>query len=203
MPLIIMNEEIKTALGKDFDTISAKLPEGKDFVIVPKEDHIPKSRFDEVNTAAKDYKAKYEDVNKQFEGLKPLATGNDELTKKLKELQDQNAKTIAEYEGKILARDREYALNDTVKGYKPRNMKAVTALLDHTKIEFKDGKLIGATEQLEALKASDAYLFDLEQQQGSYIPPAAGIKPGQQPGGNGRTAEIPHQNEFPSLKNKK
>jgi len=203
MPIIITNEELKSALGKDLDTISAKLPEGKDFVLVPKEEHIPKSRFDEVNLTAKDYKSKYEEVNKQYESLKPLATGNDELTKKLKELQDLNAKTVSEYEGKILARDRDYALNDTLKAYKPRNVKAVSALLDHTKIEYKDGKLVGAAEQLEALKASDAYLFDIDQQQGTYVPPAAGKQSGIQAGGKQGTAEIPHLKEFPSLANKK
>ena len=81
MPITIISEELRTALGKDLDTISAKLPEGKDFVLVLKDEHIPKSRFDEVNTTAKDYKANYEGVNAELEKLKPLA-GNSEALKR-------------------------------------------------------------------------------------------------------------------------
>lgn len=182
MPITVINEEVRTALGKDLDTISAKLPEGKDFVLVSKEDHIPKSRFDEVNNSSKEYKAKYEDINKQFEALKPLAAGNEELTKKIKELQELNQNTVKDYEGKILARDRDYALNDVVKSYRPRDEKAETsikkALLDQTKIAFKDGVLSGAKEQLDELKKTSPYLFAEEENKPS-LPWMAGTKPGE------------------------
>ena len=180
MPITIINEELRTALGKDLDTISAKLPEGKDFVLVLKDEHIPKSRFDEVNTTAKDYKAKYEGVNAELEKLKPLAGNSEALNAEIKKLQDLNKSTITDYEAKIQTRDRDYALNDTIREFKPRNLKAVSALLDSTKIEYKDGTLKGAKEQLEALKKSDPYLFNEEDNQ---TPPpwAAGTKPGTQP----------------------
>lgn len=184
MANIIINEELKGIIGKDLETISAKLPEGKDFVLVPKEDHIPKSRFDEVNTTAKDYKTKYEDINKQYESLKPLANGNEELTKKIKELQDLNAKTAQEYEGKLTATKRDYLLNDTLKGAKARNPRAVSALLDHTKIVLKDDKLDGIDEQLEALKKSDPYLFTEEEKQNP-APFSMGLKPGSSQNGKG------------------
>ena len=160
MPITIINEDIRTAIGKDLEAIAGKLPADKEFVLVLKEDHIPKSRFDEVNNSVKDYKTQLADRDKQLAELAPKIKGNDDLLKTVEELRTLNTKTVNDYEAKILERDRTYALNDMLKSAKPRNVKAVSALLDHSKIEFKDGALKGATEQLEALKKSDPYLFE-------------------------------------------
>lgn len=46
----------------------------------------------------------------------------------------------------------------------------MSALLDPDKIIFKDGELSGVKEQIEALKQSDAYLFDLGTKQKGYEP---------------------------------
>lgn len=43
---------------------------------------------------------------------------------------------------------------------KPKNTKALKALLDFDKITYSDGVLVGLDEQIEALKVSDGYLFD-------------------------------------------
>lgn len=160
MPIIITNEDIRTAIGKDLDAIAGKLPADKEFVLVPKEDHIPKSRFDEVNNSVKDYKTQLADRDKQLADLAPKLKGHDDLLKSVEDLRALNTKTVNDYEAKILERDRNYALNDLMKAAKPRNIKAVSSLLDHSKIEFKDGVLKGAAEQIEALKKSDAYLFE-------------------------------------------
>jgi len=179
--MITVSKDLEQLIGKDLEQLTAKLPADKEFVLVPKEEHIPKTRFDEVNTVAKDYKGKYEEVNKQFEALKPFAKDNEALNAKLKELQDINTKTVNDYEAKIAERDRNYSLNDTLRQYKPRNQKAVVALLDPSKFEFKDGVLKGATEQLEALRKSDPYLFeDVEPNpKPNPNPFAAGRKPGE------------------------
>jgi hypothetical protein len=164
MAKIIVNDELGAIIGKDLESITAKLPADKEFVLVAKEDHIPKTRFDEVNTGFKEYKSKYEETAKQLEPLKATAQGNEELAKKIKELQDGITQTTTEYEGKLAATHKEYALTDAFKTHKARNPKAVRALLDETKITFKDGKLEGIDGQIEGLKKSDPYLFDIEQQ---------------------------------------
>ena len=47
---------------------------------------------------------------------------------------------------------------------KAKNQKAVRSLLDNEKITFADGKVAGLQEQLEALRESDSYLFEIEQE---------------------------------------
>lgn len=182
MPITITNEDVRNAIGKDLETIAGKLPADKEYVLVPKEDHIPKSRFDEVNTSVKDYKAQIAERDKQLAELSPKLKGHEELAKTVEELRALNTKTVNDYEAKILDRDRSYALNDTLRTFKPRNVKAVTALLDHSKIEFKDGVLKGATEQLEALRKSDGYLFE-----GTDEGNGAGFQAGRGQGGGGGT----------------
>lgn len=160
MPIIITNEEVRNAIGKDLETIAGKLPADKDFVLVPKEDHIPKSRFDEVNNASKEHKAKADKYEADLAAAVKGAKSVEELQAAYKSLSEASAKERAEHEAQIVKIRQDHALEDALKAFKPRNVKAVSALLDGTKIEFKDGVLKGAAEQLEALRKSDPYLFD-------------------------------------------
>lgn len=48
-------------------------------------------------------------------------------------------------------------------------------MIDHSKISWEDGKVIGVDEQINALKASDPYLFGDLKPQGT--PPPDGGRP--------------------------
>jgi len=159
MPLNI-NEDLRKRLSPEIVKSLEEAAKDTDLFLGSGTNYIPKERFDEVNTSLKDYKAQIAERDKQLNELAPKLKGHEDLEKSVTELRNLNAKTVNDYEAKILERDRNYALNDMLRTYKPRNVKAVTALLDHSKIEFKDGALKGAEEQLEALRKSDDYLFE-------------------------------------------
>lgn len=67
---------------------------------------------------------------------------------------------------------------------KAKNPKAARALLDEAKIKLDGDKVLGLDDQLEALKKSDAYLFDAEGPAGTdpaaggFTPPAGGAPKG-------------------------
>ncbi|MCH1941596.1 phage scaffolding protein [Holdemania massiliensis] len=67
---------------------------------------------------------------------------------------------------------------------KAKNPKAARALLDESKIKLDGDKVLGLDDQLEALKKSDAYLFDVEAPAGAdpaaggFTPPAGGAPKG-------------------------
>ena len=67
---------------------------------------------------------------------------------------------------------------------KAKNPKAARALLDESKIKLDGDKVLGLDDQLEALKKSDAYLFDAEapaeadSAAGGFTPPAGGAPKG-------------------------
>ena len=114
-------------------------------------------------------------VTKHTADLKKLQKDNgdnEELKSQIKQLQKENADQETKYQESLVAIQRDSALNALLSETKAKNPKAVAALLDNDTISFKDGQLIGAREQLEALQKSDAYLFDLGKKPGGYNPPA-------------------------------
>ncbi|MDR0027157.1 phage scaffolding protein [Enterococcus faecalis] len=112
-------------------------------------------------------------VNKRDADLKKLQkdnSDNDALKQQIKDLQKENSEQEEKYQEQLISFQKSAALNALLSESKAKNPKAVTALLDDEKIIFKDGELSGVQEQIEALKESDSYLFDLGTKQGSYNP---------------------------------
>lgn len=55
---------------------------------------------------------------------------------------------------------KEFALSLALRDEKPKNTKAVKALLDLDAITYSDGELIGFKEQMEAVKKENGFLFE-------------------------------------------
>lgn len=121
--------------------------------------YIPKSRFDDKNTALEEANKKIDNFEKEKSEAVKAATAP--LEAKLKEIPEdwkqqlETAQTALEtqktdYEGKLAAAASEADRTAKIYGSGARNIKAVRALLDDTK---------PIDEQLEALKKSDSYLF--------------------------------------------
>ena len=53
-------------------------------------------------------------------------------------------------------------LSQVINNAKAKNVKSVKANLDLEKIKLDGDKLLGFDDQIEALKKSDAYLFDID-----------------------------------------
>lgn len=120
---------------------------------------IPKHRFDEVNEEKKELKNQLDERDAQLKELKAKASGNEELTAKITELEKLNKTTKEDYEAKMTALRKETAIELKLKDEKAKSVKAVKALLDLEKVSLDGDKLIGLEEQLKSLKESDAYLF--------------------------------------------
>ncbi len=63
--------------------------------------YIPKSRFDEVNTAKADLEKQVSDRDKQLQTLKAEAKDSEDLQTKITELENANKKTKKDYEDRI------------------------------------------------------------------------------------------------------
>ncbi len=120
---------------------------------------IPKHRFDEVNEEKKELKNQLDERDAQLKELKTKASGNEELTAKITELEELNKTTKEDYEAKMATLRKETAIELLLKDQKAKNIKAVKALLDLEKVTLDGEKLIGLEEQLKSLKESDSYLF--------------------------------------------
>ena len=119
---------------------------------------IPKSRFDEVNTAKTDLEAQVSGRDKQLKTLKDAAKDSEALQAKIAEQEAANKQTKAEYEGKIKDMKLTSAIKDQLTDCKYPDL--VADKFDRTKLILADdGSVSGLTDQLKTVKESYKELF--------------------------------------------
>ena len=109
-------------------------------------DWVPKSTFNETNEKLKLAEKQSKDSASQLEELRSRAGLADEYKTKIDEL---------------TASKHGYALDNALTASKAKNIKALKGMLDMSKISFDGDTIKGLDEQIEAIKKSDAYLFDI------------------------------------------
>lgn len=123
--------------------------------------YIPKERFDEVNTKKQQLETSVAERDKQLDDLKKSTGDVEALKTQIQTLQNENKTKEEAYKVELSNLKKNNALDLALTGAKVKNSKAIKALLDDGKIKLKDdGTLEGLTDQLEAIKKSDAYLFE-------------------------------------------
>lgn len=148
--------ELKELLGEElFSQLEAALQgkgkDGKDVLLAVANDgsYVPKAKFDEVCREMKDWKEKAGDSSS-------AVAENGRLRQELETLRFDTV------------------LDQALMTAKARNRKAVRALLDTEQLGLdENGTLTGLSEQLDALRKSDAFLFEGERQE-PYRPAAGG-----------------------------
>lgn len=143
---------VEEELAKKLET--ASLEELKGF--------IPKARFDEVNNAKNTAEALVKERDNQIEKLKNSTGDADSLRQQIQKLQDENKTKDEAHAAEIKKMKIDNAVTSALTLAKAKNPTAVRALLkDLDKAEIADdGTIKGLSEQLEALKKSDEYLFE-------------------------------------------
>ena len=122
---------------------------------------VTKSRFNEVNEENKALKKSVSERDKQLDTLKASAGDNEKLTQQIAELQKANAEQIKAHNAELTQLKLNNAIDVALGSASVKSNKAVRAMLDMSKVQLgEDGKLVGLNDQLEALKASDGYLFN-------------------------------------------
>ena len=124
-------------------------------------EYIPKSRFDEVNSAKKKFESDVKDRDKQLEDLKK-STGNiEDFKKQIESLQKENKEKAEHYELEMQKLKVDTKIDSTLSNFGARNIRSVKALLDGVdKFKFdKDGNIEGLEDQIKQIKKSDPYLF--------------------------------------------
>lgn len=139
-------------------------------------DFVTKTRFNEINEELKTAKKSISDRDKQLEDLKKSAGDNTALTQQIADLQRANADQQKAHDEEIKALKFNNAIDLALTAAKAKNVKAVRAMLDDTKMKLgDDGTLTGFEEQIEALKKSDGYMFEVDQTQQQQF---TGFQPG-------------------------
>lgn len=133
------------------------------------EGYVTKARFNDLNESNKDLKKQIETRDAQIKDLKKV--DNEELQKKITELESTNKADKEKYEADLKKRDLDYALNNALKDAGAKNNVAVKALLqdflNKAETEGEADKFVikGLNEEIEKLKKSEDSSFMFESKQ--------------------------------------
>ncbi len=120
--------------------------------------YIPKSRFDEVNTAKTDLEKQVKDRDTQLKELKDAAKDSEALQAKITGLEATNKQTKTDYEGRIKDMKLTGAIKDQLTDCKYPELVAVK--IDRSKLILADdGSISGLSEQLKTIKETYKELF--------------------------------------------
>lgn len=118
--------------------------------------YIAKEEYDILQGQVKVHEDKAKELSKTVKELQKDVDASEALKLKLDDL-----------EGKLSSKDKEiekvkfdFKLEAKMKEVGAKNIKAIKALIDMEQVKLEDGELVGFDTQIEALKESDAYLFE-------------------------------------------
>ena len=151
-----LKELLKNAGIENVDDLEGKISKELPKYFKPAKD------FNEVNEKLKTANREIEtlkttntNIQTEYENFKKGAISQADYEAKKKEIE---ANSKAEIEKVRLDSKIDLAINNA----KAKNVKSVKANLDLDKIKLDGDKLLGFDDQIEALKKSDAYLFDID-----------------------------------------
>lgn len=130
------------------------------------------------------------DRDNQLKDLKSKVGDNETLKNKIEELENANKTAKSNYDKTVADMKRDYAVNNSIRDAKAKNVKAVRALLDMDKVKMDGDTVTGLKDQLDALAKSDAYLFEATDTDKGGM--KGGFEPGKgsNGGGNGTPASF-------------
>jgi len=154
-----MSNVLKELLGDLYTEEIGKKVGSTKLIVLDEGKYIPVEKFNAKLEEVKQQKEQLDDYKKQLKDLEKKAKGNEELENTIKELRADNEKKDLDYQATIKAKDKSFAIQNAIKDEQGKNIKAISALLDMDKITVDDKGITGLSDQLKALKDSDAYLF--------------------------------------------
>ena len=158
-----MPKTLKDILGDDlYKQVKEKLGDTEVTVVDSNDPMVPKRRLDEVIAERNRYKEQVEERDSQLAGLKTGAKDNEDLKAQIADLQAKNKQATEDYEKQLKDQRFAFAVERAVAKADARNVKAVVALLDASKISLDGENLLGFDEQVAALKKSDPFLFGID-----------------------------------------
>ncbi|KGO14577.1 phage capsid scaffolding protein [Clostridium botulinum] len=158
--------KLKEILGEE---LFKQLPEDKQKEYKDKEledisggAYIPKTRFDQVNEQAKEYKKQVGERDTQLKEVKEQYKDVDGLKEKVEQLELDNKTQKETYEKQLSDIAFNNALEKGLGAFNIKDKKLIMALIDREKLKVDGDTVIGLKEQIEPLKQSHDFLFEKE-----------------------------------------
>ena len=139
-----------------------------------------KGELDTYKTKVTELESQLKGKDTELEKLQKSVGDTNALNEKITQLETEKTQLSTELNTKLTDLKKTYAVENKVRDAKARNVKAVMALLDMTKVTYDNDVLGGVDEQLTALQGGDDTKF-LFGETGA----PAGTKPNNPPAGTG------------------
>lgn len=153
-------------MGKLLDTLKANGVEiTEDIEKKVMEEFIEKKDSDLKDTEITNLKEQLKTRDKDIEELKK--TDGTKVKEELTTLQDKYKKDTEALKKELADTQFESALDLALSSVNAKDSGIIKTLLDKEKIQFKDGKFEGLTEQLETMKKEKEFLFNAEENKAS------------------------------------
>lgn len=131
--------------------------------------YVEKKDVDAANETIKQYKKDIAKRDTDLVTLQGKVKDNEGLNTEIENLKLANKKSSEDYEAKLKQLNFDAKFEKTLESYKTKNPKAIKALLDMEKVKLDGESFLGLEEQLNALKESDSYLFEIENEEEEVI----------------------------------
>lgn len=157
-------EFLKPIIGEQlFDELAKKLEGREDVKLanLAEGGYVGKEKF---MAAMEKIAALEAELNKSAQAMaaaKAAAQKAVELEGAVQQLNEEKQQMGRQFQQKLIEEKMETAVVGALNAAKVKNMKAVRALIDESRIALTNGALTGLDAQIEALKASDPYLFEI------------------------------------------
>lgn len=188
-----MYEWLKVIIGDDlYAQVEPKLTAAGDklkLANLAEGGYVGKDKHDALATQLTEVKKTLGERDGQLAELKKLEP--EKLQARITELEAKNAADKTAADQRITAMEFDSALGTALAGAKAKNVKAVSALLNHDGLKLTDGAIVGLKEQLDKIKSENAYLFEPEPSGGSGF---SGKNP---PGGDATARDAIREAMFP------
>ncbi len=112
-------------------------------------------------------KTENERLTQENEGLKADALDKDKMKNRVGELETLNqelSENVSKLTSELNNSKIDGVISASLIGAGAKNLKAVSALIDKSKVSFEDGNVLGLKEQIDAIKDECGYLFHNESQ---------------------------------------
>lgn len=156
-------KEILVSKGLEEEKANEVLSEMKENnIYLSREENIDE-RYSKLKSQKEEVEKERDTANETIENLKADNKTNDDLQHKIEDYEKQ----LESLKEESASKQKQSAIQLALVKEGAKNTKAVQALLNSDELELTDDGVKGLSEQLEALKESDNYLFHSEEEQGS------------------------------------
>lgn len=152
----IIGEELYKQLSSD----KQKEYENKDYEDVSGGAYVPKTKFEQVNDQAKEYKNQVGERDTQITKLKEEFKDTEGLKEKVEKLESDNKTQKESYEKQLSEIAFNNALEKGLSSFNVKDKTLIMALLNKENLKIDGDNIIGLKEQLEPLQKSHEYLFE-------------------------------------------